>query len=104
MNKRVIFDNWGMLLGEVEITDDDKKYILKVGYVKQYRMKMDMRDAHKILYIRLWDIIGNFMGAAWLPHLGSGNITLSTLDRLPKSLIDKCIYQAKRFEKLRVFA
>lgn len=103
MNKRGVFDNWGMLLGEVEIIDDDKKYILKVGYVKQYQIKMDLSDAHKILYIRLWDIIGNFMGAAWLPYLGSGNATLSTLDRLPKSLRDKCIFQAKRLERLKVF-
>src|ERR1700677_1521835 len=96
------FDSdWHLKLGEVEINFNNETYIMAAGYITNESFKDK-------LYVRLWKnerlIFGTgFSSVKYWQHEPS-SIDSSFISNAPPGVIEICIVQAERLEKLKAFA
>jgi hypothetical protein len=94
--------NWTLRLGEVEIYDQENKYILVIGYVNGLGPAVNDPS----IYVRLYNNSNQFIFGKWLNGLRAGYETSITgeLFILSTALYEKIKKQTNRLEALKVFA
>ena len=81
---------WLDILAMVKISDNNVDYLLQIGYVEQNR---------DTLYIRLYKN-SEIIRGCWIRDI----IPSDYLHTLSPTLVEKCIEQVKRVEKLKAFS
>ena len=94
---RSFFDDWALLLGEIEIIVDNEIYTMAAGYVEN----VAFRDE---LYVRLWKndnlLFGTRLRYVKNPDKDDGEY----VNNVPLNVRKICIEQAERLDKLKAFA
>lgn len=90
--------DWEHRLGQFEISENNQKYILVIGYLKKSN-----NEASNGIYLRLWDYDENFIAGSWVANLGHKGENIHFLQRISLELLNECIEIAKRAEQMKYF-
>ena len=83
---------WKFFINEISFVYQNKKYVLEVGYV----------NTHPGLYMRLYDQNGQRLAGSWVSKVEE-KVRDSSFDFVDREIVDICIAQARRIEKLKAF-